>query len=152
MQRIGDALREARGSHVVAHSLGGLLTMRAIDLVGPGAMGRVVCLGSPLAGSHAASGIVARIPAGAQLVVDSERMWHSVWHPGPKPRYCLISSFESGPALERWIFERDPVCRVDAAPLPAAVAAEAEAAAQERRANRTARESGNRASSTASHP
>lgn len=43
------------------------------------------------------------LPAGAQLVVDSERLWHAVWHPGPEPRYALIVSFESGPALERWI-------------------------------------------------
>ena len=32
--------------------------------------------------------------AGAQLVVDSERMWHSVWQVGPEPRYCLIKSCE----------------------------------------------------------
>ena len=43
------------------------------------------------------------LPAGAQFVVDSERLWHAVWHPGPEPRYALIVSFESGPALERWI-------------------------------------------------
>lgn len=43
------------------------------------------------------------LPAGAQLVVDSERLFHAVWHPGPEPRYALIVSFESGPALERWI-------------------------------------------------
>jgi len=46
-----------------------------------------------------------RIPlhAGAQFVVDSERLYHAVWHPGPEPRYALIASFESGPDLERWI-------------------------------------------------
>jgi hypothetical protein len=44
-----------------------------------------------------------RLPAGAQFVVDSERLWHAVWHPGPEPRYALIVSFESGPQLERWI-------------------------------------------------
>src|SRR2546425_386017 len=43
------------------------------------------------------------LPAGAQFVVDSERLFHAVWHPGPEPRYALIVSFESGPALERWI-------------------------------------------------
>lgn len=43
------------------------------------------------------------LPAGAQLVVDSERLFHAVWHPGPGPRYALIVSFESGPDLERWI-------------------------------------------------
>ncbi|MFN2613222.1 MAG: hypothetical protein ABR552_00190 [Actinomycetota bacterium] len=43
------------------------------------------------------------LPAGAQFVVDSERLWHAVWHPGPEPRYALIVSFESGPVLEQWI-------------------------------------------------
>ena len=46
-----------------------------------------------------------RIPLnrGAQFVVDSERMWHGVYHPGPRPRYALIVSFESGDALAAWI-------------------------------------------------
>ena len=43
------------------------------------------------------------LPKGAQFVVDSQRLWHAVWHPGPGPRYALIVSFESGPDLERWI-------------------------------------------------
>jgi hypothetical protein len=43
------------------------------------------------------------LPQGAQFVVDSERWYHGVHHPGSKPRYALIVSFESGPALARWI-------------------------------------------------
>jgi hypothetical protein len=43
------------------------------------------------------------LPRGAQFVVDSERLWHAVWHPGTEPRYALIVSFESGPQLEQWI-------------------------------------------------
>ena len=43
------------------------------------------------------------LPKGAQFVVDSQRLWHAVWHPGPGPRYALIVSYESGPPLERWI-------------------------------------------------
>lgn len=43
------------------------------------------------------------LPAGAQLVVDSERLQHAVWHRGPQPRYALIVSFESGPELDRWV-------------------------------------------------
>jgi hypothetical protein len=43
------------------------------------------------------------LPVGAQFVVDSERLHHAVWHPGPEPRYALIVSFETGPALEGWI-------------------------------------------------
>ncbi|MGH2828915.1 MAG: hypothetical protein ACRDJM_00375, partial [Actinomycetota bacterium] len=42
------------------------------------------------------------LPAGAQFVVDSQRLLHAVWHPGPEPRFALIVSFESGPDLERW--------------------------------------------------
>ena len=38
-----------------------------------------------------------------QLVVDTERLAHVVHNPGPGPRYALISSFESGEALQRWI-------------------------------------------------
>ena len=55
------------------------------------------------------------LPAGAQLVVDSERMWHSVWHQGDEPRYCLITSLESGPELEKWIWENDPINHVESA-------------------------------------
>lgn len=40
---------------------------------------------------------------GAQFVVDSERLFHGVFHPGPGPRYALIVSFESCPELEAWI-------------------------------------------------
>ena len=43
-----------------------------------------------------------------QLVVDSQRLWHSVWHPGSKPRYSLIVSFESGDALQNWIESQLP--------------------------------------------
>ncbi|WIG59297.1 MAG: hypothetical protein OJF49_002044 [Ktedonobacterales bacterium] len=39
----------------------------------------------------------------SQFVIDSERLYHAAYHPGPEPRYALIVSFESGPALERWI-------------------------------------------------
>jgi hypothetical protein len=40
---------------------------------------------------------------GARFVVDTQRLWHVVVHNGTEPRYALITSFESGPALERWI-------------------------------------------------
>jgi hypothetical protein len=77
------------------------------------------------------------LPAGAQLVVDSERMWHSVWHVGRDPRYCLITSFESGPELEAWIMRNNPVTRVESPALDANFAAQSEAEAQRRRAGRT---------------
>lgn len=66
--RLAGVLRESPGTHIVAHSLGGLLSMRAAEQVGVEAIGRIVCLGSPLAGSQAAASIVAKIPAGASIV------------------------------------------------------------------------------------
>ena len=46
-----------------------------------------------------------RVPLakGARFVVDTQRLWHVVVHPAARARYALITSFESGPALERWI-------------------------------------------------
>src|SRR4029077_17929443 len=49
------------------------------------------------------------LPRGRQMVIDSERLWHVVWHPGPQPRYALITSLESGPALQNWIESQLPV-------------------------------------------
>ena len=46
-----------------------------------------------------------RVPLakGSRFVVDTQRLWHVVVHNGDAPRYALITSFESGPALETWI-------------------------------------------------
>jgi hypothetical protein len=46
-----------------------------------------------------------RIPLskGAQFVVDTERLWHAAYHVGEAPRYAMITSFESGPALQAWM-------------------------------------------------
>ena len=43
-----------------------------------------------------------RVPLhkGARFVVDTQRLWHVVVHTGDAPRYALITSFESGPALD----------------------------------------------------
>ena len=49
------------------------------------------------------------LPRNRQVVIDSERLWHAAWHPGPEPRYALIVSFESGPAVQRWIESQSPV-------------------------------------------
>jgi hypothetical protein len=54
----------------------------------------------------------ARLPlhSGARFVVDTQRLWHVVVHPGRQPRFALITSFESGPVLGSWIdAERAPV-------------------------------------------
>ena len=52
-----------------------------------------------------------RIPLsrGARFVVDTQRLWHVVVHPHDVARYALITSFESGPQLERWIDSQLPV-------------------------------------------
>ena len=52
-----------------------------------------------------------RVPLtkGARFVVDTQRLWHVVVHNGSEPRYALITSFESGPALDTWIHENLPV-------------------------------------------
>jgi len=52
-----------------------------------------------------------RVPLhkGARFIVDSQRLWHVVVHPGTAPRYALITSFETGPALERWVDSSIPV-------------------------------------------
>ena len=44
-----------------------------------------------------------RLHRGMQILIDTERLYHVVWHPGPAPRYSLITSWESGPALRRWV-------------------------------------------------
>jgi hypothetical protein len=44
-----------------------------------------------------------RLRPGMQLVIDTERLYHVVWHPGPRPRYALITSWESDDALDGWI-------------------------------------------------
>ena len=46
-----------------------------------------------------------RVPLhrGSRFVVDTQRLWHVVVHTGDAPRYALITSFETGPTLERWV-------------------------------------------------
>ncbi|MEM6513708.1 MAG: alpha/beta hydrolase [Pseudomonadota bacterium] len=54
--RLADFIRSERleNSHIVAHSLGGVVSLRMLARGGVDLGGRVVCLGSPLAGSRAA--------------------------------------------------------------------------------------------------
>src|SRR5690606_1908293 len=52
------------------------------------------------------------LPAGAQLIVDTQRLWHATTHPGDAPRYCLITSWESGPELDAYIAKYNGVSRV----------------------------------------
>jgi hypothetical protein len=78
------------------------------------------------------------LPAGAQAVIDTQRLWHAVWHPGPQPRYCLITSYTSGPELDSWIAAKNGVDTFEVAALDPGFAAESEAAAQKNRADRAA--------------
>lgn len=48
------------------------------------------------------------LPRHRQAVVDSEYLFHGGHHAGPQTRYGLITSFESGPALEAWIRSQLP--------------------------------------------
>jgi len=78
------------------------------------------------------------LPAGAQVVLDTQRLYHAVWHPGDEPRYCLITSYESGPELDNWISSRTPVARITSASLDPEFALQAYAAAQAKRDARAA--------------
>jgi hypothetical protein len=50
-----------------------------------------------------------------QLVIDTQRLYHVVWHPGPRPRYALITSWTSDDVLDRWISRELGAERVAAA-------------------------------------
>jgi len=67
------------------------------------------------------------LPAGAQMILDTQRFWHAVWHNGDQPRYCLITSWESGPELDAYIAKHNGKPRIDVKPLDPTFAAESEA-------------------------
>jgi hypothetical protein len=79
------------------------------------------------------------LPAGAQVIIDTQRLWHAVWHPGDAPRYCLITSWESGPDLGSYIQARHPLTKFASEPLDPTFAADAYAEVERRRAERAAR-------------
>ena len=59
------ALLETGETHIVAHSLGGLIALQALFEAPQLPVKRVVCLGSPLTGSGAAAGMLRWAPAAA---------------------------------------------------------------------------------------
>ncbi len=77
------------------------------------------------------------LPAGAQLIVDTQRLWHSVWHQGPEPRYCLITSWTSGPELDAYIERWNGRTRYESRPLPAGMQESAQRRLEERLEHRT---------------
>jgi len=64
--RLVEMLGRTR-SDIVAHSLGGLIALQALCDAPSLQVGRVVCLGSPLTGSGAATGMLRWAPAAAML-------------------------------------------------------------------------------------
>ena len=59
------------------------------------------------------------LPAGAQLIIDTQRLWHAATHVGTEPRYCLITSWTSGPELDAYIEKYNGVNRVDSVEVAA---------------------------------
>src|ERR1700712_2449977 len=57
------------------------------------------------------------LPAGAQVIVDTQRLWHAVYHPGDEARYCLITSWESGPELGSYIEKYNGVDSTESYPV-----------------------------------
>jgi hypothetical protein len=78
------------------------------------------------------------LPAGAQLIVDTQRLFHAVWHQGDAARYCLITSWESGPELEAYIKAKNGRDFVESYPLSDEELAAGEALAASKRAARAA--------------
>jgi hypothetical protein len=82
------------------------------------------------------------LPAGTRAIIDTQRLWHAVWHPGPQPRYCLITSWESGPELESYLKANNAVSRVESRRMSDEQIAAAQAEVERRRAERAAKLSG----------
>ncbi len=78
------------------------------------------------------------LPAGAQLIVDTQRLWHAVYHPGDAPRYCLITSWESGPELGSYIEKYHGVDSTESYPVDQAVIDAAQVTVNRRHEERAA--------------
>ena len=78
------------------------------------------------------------LPAGGQLIVDTQRLWHAVWHQGDVARYCLITSWESGPELGSYIDRYHGVDEVESYPVPQETIDAAQVEYNRRRAERAA--------------
>ncbi|TIH40430.1 hypothetical protein [Subtercola vilae] len=78
------------------------------------------------------------LPAGSQVVVDTQRFWHAVWHTGPLPRYSLISSWTSGPELDAYIQKYHGASQPNNPPLDQAIIDDAQFQMKRRLAERAA--------------
>lgn len=79
-----------------------------------------------------------RLPlaAGTQVIVDTQRFWHAVWHKGPEPRYCLTTSWTSGPELDAYIAQHHGTNEHNNPPLSQQFIDDAQAEVQRRLAER----------------
>ena len=75
--RLAELLDE-RPADIVAHSLGGLIALQALHEAPELGVRRVVCLGSPLTGSGAATGMLRWAPAAAMLGRSAALLQHGV--------------------------------------------------------------------------
>ena len=75
-------------------------------------------------------------------MIDPQRLWHAVWHPGDKPRYCLITSYTSGPELGAYLADKHAITQVDSVPM---TEAEIQAGDNEAQAKNEARDAALRA-------
>ena len=64
--------------HLVGHSLGGVIAVRAALAAGEAFRGRIVCLGSPLAGSATARGMIGRRGLGSLVGRSAELLARGV--------------------------------------------------------------------------
>lgn len=78
------------------------------------------------------------LPAGSQIIVDTQRFWHATWHVGDEPRYSLITSWESGPALDAYIESKGGTSEHTNPPLAQDVIDTAQADVRRRLAERAA--------------
>jgi pimeloyl-ACP methyl ester carboxylesterase len=76
--RLADLLQAEGEADIVAHSLGGLIALQALRDRPALPVARVVCLGSPLAGSGAAAGMARWSPATGLLGRSGELLQHGL--------------------------------------------------------------------------
>ena len=77
VSRLAELLRQAP-ANIVAHSLGGLIALQALCDFPELRVERVVCLGSPLTGSGAATGMLRWAPAAAMLGRSASLLQHGL--------------------------------------------------------------------------
>lgn len=78
-ERLAEFIHRRRIAHLVGHSLGGLVALRAIELLEGESQGRLLLLACPVQGSRVARRL-ARWPAGAALLGQARE---TLAHPGP---------------------------------------------------------------------